>query len=84
MTESNTLVDVDELRSEVSKKYQEVALDFGGSCHFCTGRPRPMSVLAVEVSDHGRVYLVYRNADSLEAGDQLEAVGQLGCLGFEC
>ncbi len=39
MSDSQTLVDTEALRAEVSKKYREVALEPGGEFHFHTGRP---------------------------------------------
>jgi arsenite methyltransferase len=39
MSDSQTLVDTDALRTEVSKKYRAVALEPGGEFHFHTGRP---------------------------------------------
>jgi arsenite methyltransferase len=39
MSDSQTLVDTEALRADVSKKYREVALEPGGEFHFHTGRP---------------------------------------------
>jgi arsenite methyltransferase len=39
MSDSQTLVDTEALRAEVSKKYREVALEPAGEFHFHTGRP---------------------------------------------